>query len=80
MERPAPDRYMTAGVVKDMAAGAVLVFSIGCAVCGAVLFWDVAVFRRMFAFFAARPLLAVLLAASLAVAWQFIFGKRKEGK
>ena len=26
------------------------------------------------------PLLAVLLAASLAVAWQFIFGKRKEGK
>jgi len=34
----------------------------------------------MFAFFAARPLLAVLLAASLAVAWQFIFGKRKEGK
>ena len=73
VERPAPDRYMTAGVVKDMAAGAVLVFSIGCAVCGAVLFWDVA-------FFAARPLLAVLLAASLAVAWQFIFGKRKEGK
>ena len=59
---------------------AVLVFSIGCAVCGAVLFWDVAAFRRMFAFFAARPLLAVLLAASLAVAWQFIFGKRKEGK
>ena len=38
VERPAPDRYMTAGVVKDMAAGAVLVFSIGCAVCGAVLF------------------------------------------
>ena len=69
VERPAPDRYMTAGVVKDMAAGAVLVFSVGCAV-----------FRRMFAFFAARPLLAVLLAASLAVAWQFIFGKRKEGK
>ena len=68
VERPAPDRYMTAGVVKDMAAGAVLVFSIGCAVCGAVLFWDVAAFRRMFAFFAARPLLAVLLAASLAVA------------
>ena len=80
VERPAPDRYMTAGVVKDMAAGAVLVFSIGCAVCGAVLFWDIAAFRRMFAFFAARPLLAVLLAASLAVAWQFIFGKRKEGK
>ena len=45
VERPAPDRYMTAGVVKDMAAGAVLVFSIGCAVCGAVLFWDVAAFR-----------------------------------
>ena len=80
VERPAPDRYRTAGVVKDMAAGAVLVFSIGCAACGVVLFWDVAVFRRMLAFFAARPLLALLLAASLAVAWRFIFGKRKEGK
>ena len=80
VESPDPAHWRAAGGAKDMAAGAVLVFSIGCAVCGAVLFWDVAAFRRMFAFFAARPLLAVLLAASLAVAWQFIFGKRKEGK
>lgn len=80
VERPAPDQYRTAGVVKDMAAGAVLVFSIGCAVCGVLLFWDVAAFRRMAAFFAKNPLCAVLLAASLAASWRFIFGKRKDGR
>ena len=31
VERPVPERYMTAGAVKDMAAGAVLVFSIASA-------------------------------------------------
>lgn len=80
VERPSPERYMTAGVVKDMAAGAVLVFSIGCAVGGVLLFWDIAAFKRMFGFFTAKPWFAVLLAASLVIAWRFIFGKRKEDR
>ena len=38
VERPVPERYMTAGAVKDMAAGAVLVFSIASGVrCAFVL-------------------------------------------
>ena len=78
VERPAPDRYRTAGAVKDMAAGAVLVFSIGCAAGGVLLFWDVAVFGEILHFFLARPLLLALLAASLVLSGWFIFGK--EGK
>ena len=76
VERPAPSRYRTAGVVKDMAAGAVLVFSIGCAVCGVLLFWDVAVFREILAFFAGHPAALVALCASLVCSWLFIFRKK----
>lgn len=78
VERPSPDRYRTAGVVKDMAAGGVLVFSIGAAVCGVLLFWDVAAFRRMWQFFTTNWTALVLLAASLACAWLFVFGKKGE--
>lgn len=76
VERPAPSRYRTAGVVKDMAAGAVLVFSIGCAVCGVLLFWDVAVFREIMAFFAGHPVALAALCASLVCSWLFIFRKK----
>lgn len=77
VDRPAPDRYMTAGVVKDMAAGAVLVFSLGAAVCGVLLFWDFAVFRRMWTFFTENlwALGAVIL--SLVPAYLFVFYKEK---
>ncbi len=80
VERPSPERYMTAGVVKDMAAGAVLIYSIGCAVGGILLFWDMAAFRRIFDFFVEKPWCVLLLAGSLAAAWKFIFGKRKEDR
>lgn len=73
VSRPSPERYVTAGVVKDMAAGAVLVFSIAAAVCGAFLFWDTVIFGEIFAYFAAHPMLLVLLAASLAFSYWFIF-------
>ncbi|HIW54254.1 MAG TPA: diacylglycerol kinase family protein [Candidatus Ruthenibacterium merdigallinarum] len=76
VERPAPSRYRTAGVVKDMAAGAVLVFSIGCAVCGVLLFWDVAVFREILAFFAGHPAALAALCASLVCSWLFIFREK----
>ena len=66
VERPVPERYMTAGAVKDMAAGAVL------------LFWDPAAFARMWHFFLRWPALAVVLAATLVLAFRFIFGKKGE--
>lgn len=76
VERPQPDRYRTAGVVKDMAAGAVLVFSIGCAVCGALLFWDLEAFARMYRFFTAHVWALLPLVASLWGAWRFVLGKK----
>ena len=77
VERPSPDRYLTAGAVKDMAAAAVLIFSIGSAVCGVLLFWNVPVFLRILSFGLAHPLLCVLLAASLVGAYRFIFHFKK---
>ncbi|MEG1873219.1 MAG: diacylglycerol kinase family protein [Ruthenibacterium sp.] len=76
VERPSPERYQSAGVVKDMAAGAVLVYSIGAAVCGALLFWDVSVFKTMLTFFMQYPLALICLLASLALSGWFVFGKK----
>ena len=78
VERPSPDRYMTAGVVKDMAAGAVLVFSAGAAICGALLFWDVAVFRQIISFFMQNPFALICFVASIPLALWFIFGKEEK--
>ena len=75
VDRPSPDRYMTAGVVKDMAAGAVLVYSIGAAVCGILLFWDIKVMRDILSFFVQTPLAAVCFAVSIIASAWFIFGK-----
>ncbi len=78
VERPVPERYMTAGAVKDMAAGAVLVFSIASAICGVVLFFDVAAFGRMWRFFLQWPLAAFVLVISFVLAYRFIFHKKGE--
>ena len=80
VERPAPDRYMTAGVVKDMAAGAVLTFSIASAAVGVMLFWQPEVLCSIPGWFFAHPWALALLAASLAGAWFFVFWpERKKG-
>ena len=80
VERPAPDRYMTAGVVKDMAAGAVLAFSIAAAAVGGVLFWQPEVLCTIPAWFVENLWAAALLAISLAGAWFFVFWpERKKG-
>ena len=77
VERPAPDRYLTAGAVKDMAAAAVLVFSIGCAVCGVMLFWDPPVLRRIWRFALENPAADLLFAASVFGAYRFVFHFKK---
>ena len=74
----APSFHPVVRIVKDMAAGAVLVFSIASAVCGVLLFWDPAAFARMWRFFLRWPALAVVLAATLVLAFRFIFGKKGE--
>ncbi len=74
-----PQKSPIAAAAKDIAAAAVLVFCIGAAVCGVLLFWNLEVFSRIFQFFAARPFFIVLLLLSLfGSAWfVFIFGEKK---
>lgn len=73
VSQPPEDRYAIAGVVKDVAAGAVLVFSAGAAVCGIFLFWDTAIFMQIALFFIQKPVVLVLFVVSLAVSYWFIF-------
>ena len=78
VDKPTRGHYWSAGAAKDMAAGGVLVFSAGCAVCGVMLFWDIAVFQRIFAFFWQYPLALAALALSCAAALRFIYGWPKK--
>ncbi len=66
---------------KDSAAAAVLIFAIGSVFVGYHLFWDVAVFREILAFFSVWYR-AVLLALYAAVILIFVFCKKtyKKGK
>ncbi len=70
---PGPERYELAGAVKDLAAGAVLVFSVGVLVCGFFLFWDVQVFSEIWQFFRGRPWAALMLGLSLFASIRFVF-------
>ncbi len=71
--KPKPHRYELAGAVKDLAAGAVLVFSVGAAVCGFFLFWNPAVFAEIMHFFKVHWWAGLLLLFSLFLAIRFIF-------
>jgi diacylglycerol kinase len=75
VDNPPPERYQLAGAVKDMAAGAVLVYCIGCAVGGVLLFWDVPTLCRIAAFFVQHPAASGALVLSLIAACWFIFFK-----
>ena len=75
MDKPTPTKAYLAGEVKDVAAGAVLVFGVGAFICGAVLFFDVTVIKSIFSFFINKPLMALLFAVSLVCGCMFIFKK-----
>ena len=82
-----PEWNKTAGLAKDIAAGAVLVTCIGAAACGFLLFWNTAVFKMICRFFLSTPILLVLLVLSLAASLGFVFcfdkffrPKRKKGE
>ena len=76
VDKPEPKRYTLAGQAKDMAAGAVLVFCIAAVACAVPLFWDVAVFAQIVAWFAGHlPALLGLLLSLAASGWfVFVYG------
>ena len=79
VDKPDPEHDMAAGAAKDMAAGAVLAFSIGAAVCGAVLFWDLPTLRGILAYFLGAWYRIPVLAAALVAGYLFVFCYRKRG-
>lgn len=80
MDEPAHAKHKSAGIVKDMGAGAVLVFCIAAAVCGVFLFWNTKIFYAIFTYFINRPWMIALLAASLAASGWFVFGFGRKDK
>lgn len=69
-----PQKSRLAETAKNMAAGAVLVFAAGAAVCGVLLFWNTEVFGKIYRYFADMPWLLIPLAASFGVCGWFVFG------
>jgi diacylglycerol kinase (ATP) len=59
-------------IVKDMAAGSVLVCAVFAAAVGVCLFWQPSVFPEILAFFAANPLLLALFILSAVVSTVFV--------
>lgn len=73
VDKPTPGKFYMVGAVKDMAAGAVLVYSIGAALCGFLLFWDIPTFLRIFSFFRQHMVALAALVLSFICAFFFIF-------
>ena len=69
-----PEKNSSACFAKDVAAGAVLMASIGAAICGFLLFWDTETFARIVAYFSTHLFLLALLVLSIAFSCWFIFG------
>ncbi|WP_270912602.1 diacylglycerol kinase family protein [Allofournierella sp. CML151] len=79
VDRPDAAHWAAAGLAKDMAAGAVLVFSLAAAAVGVVLFWQPAVLAHIPGWLAGHPAALTLLAASLPCAVCFVLQPKKKG-
>ncbi len=75
VDKPTPGKFYIVGAVKDMAAGAVLTFSIGAAICGVLLFWDIPTIAHVFDFFSHNLMALLGLLVSLGCSLVFIFRK-----
>ncbi|MBQ9845370.1 MAG: diacylglycerol kinase family protein [Oscillospiraceae bacterium] len=79
VDKPDKEHYMQAGQAKDTAAGGVLLVAAGAAAAGVMLFWDVAVFKKILAFFINSPLMLLAFAATLFASYKFItYDKNKK--
>ena len=72
VDKPDKEHYMQAGAAKDTAAGGVLLAAIGAAVAGVMLFWNVEVFKEIFAFFTTKPIMFLCLVITLFASYKFI--------
>ena len=72
VDKPDKEHYMQAGEAKDTAAGGVLLAAVGAAVAGVMLFWNVAVFKKIFVFFTTKPVMLICLAVTIFASYRFI--------
>ena len=72
VDKPDKEHYMQAGAAKDTAAGGVLLAAVGAAVAGIMLFWDIAVFKKIMAFFTGNPVMIICLAITFFASYKFI--------
>ncbi len=70
-----PQKSKIAADIKDISAAAVLVICTGAVFCGFFLFWDIVVFKSIFAYFAQNLSFSLLFIASLILSLIFIFRK-----
>lgn len=77
VDKVSPSYHTLAKIAKDVAAGAVLFASIAAVLVGVVLFWDIAVFQQIWAFFTGQISSLMLLLASGAVSVIFIRSGKK---
>ena len=72
VHKPDDEHYMPAGAAKDAAAGGVFVMSLGSALAGAIIFWDIEVFKAIWAFYTTSPLNLIALVAFIIGSYLFI--------
>ncbi len=70
-----PKKDNLAGDIKDIAAGAVLVSSVGAAACGVFLFWDMQIINAIFAYFTQNIPELIGFLISVILSGIFIFRK-----
>jgi len=73
-----PEQHPLAARAKDIAAGAVLVCSIGSVAVGLAVLLQPEAFRALAAYYAAKPLMLLVLAASLTATGLWVFPDRKK--
>lgn len=76
VDKPDVAHWRAAGSAKDMAAGAVLVFSLAAAAVGVCLFADGPVLLGILRLYVGQPFALAALLASLAAAWLFVRGRK----
>lgn len=67
-----------AGLAKDMAAGGVLVFAIASAVCGVILFFDIAILQNILQFYKTNLVALAILALTIILNIFFVFKINKK--
>ena len=68
-----PERNKLAGLAKDIAAGGVLASALTSAAVGIILFWDFEIIKKIVGYYAANPVMLVLLAITLIIWLGIIF-------